>query len=66
MGVREIVVNTAHLPNLFEDVLGDGQQYGVSLYYSREGESADDDRNRSAASSRPCPAWGRHLHCHQR
>ena len=40
-GVREIVVNTAHLPNLFEDVLGDGQQYGVSLYYSREGESAD-------------------------
>ena len=41
-GVREVVVNTAHLPNLFEDVLGDGRHYGVNLHYSREGESADD------------------------
>ena len=41
-GVRELVINTAHLPQLFEDVLGDGARYGVRLAYSREGERAED------------------------
>ena len=41
-GVREIVVNVAHLPDQFDSALGDGRRYGVSLRYSREGESADD------------------------
>jgi N-acetyl-alpha-D-muramate 1-phosphate uridylyltransferase len=29
-GVRRIVINTAHLPQQFEDVLGDGARYGAS------------------------------------
>lgn len=41
-GVREIVVNVAHLPDQFEIALGDGRRYGAALRYSREGESADD------------------------
>jgi N-acetyl-alpha-D-muramate 1-phosphate uridylyltransferase len=41
-GVREIVVNTAHLAHQFEDTLGDGGRYGVRLRYSREGERAED------------------------
>lgn len=41
-GVRRIVVNTAHLPEQFEDALGDGSRHGVSLAYSREGARAED------------------------
>lgn len=41
-GVREIVVNVAHLPDQFEAALGDGRRHGAALHYSREGESADD------------------------
>ena len=41
-GVQEIVVNVAHLPDQFASALGDGRRYGVSLRYSREGESAED------------------------
>ena len=41
-GVREVVVNVAHLPNQFESALGDGRRYGATLRYSREGEHADD------------------------
>jgi MurNAc alpha-1-phosphate uridylyltransferase len=40
-GVREIVVNVAHLPNQFEAALGDGRRYGATLNYSREGDHAD-------------------------
>ncbi len=41
-GVREIIVNVAHLPDQFDSALGDGRHYGALLRYSREGESADD------------------------
>ena len=41
-GVREIVVNVAHLPDQFDAALGDGRRYGAALRYSREGDSADD------------------------
>jgi N-acetyl-alpha-D-muramate 1-phosphate uridylyltransferase len=41
-GVREIVINVAHLPDQFDAALGDGRRYGAVLRYSREGESADD------------------------
>ena len=41
-GVREIVINIAHLPDQFEAALGGGQRYGVALSYSREGERAED------------------------
>jgi MurNAc alpha-1-phosphate uridylyltransferase len=41
-GVKTIVINTAHLPEQFEQVLGDGRRYGVTFTYSREGERAED------------------------
>ena len=41
-GVREIVINVAHLPDQFDSALGDGRRYGAALRYSREGGSADD------------------------
>lgn len=41
-GVREMVINTAHLPQQFEDVLGDGSRHGIRLAYSREGERAEE------------------------
>ena len=41
-GVREIVVNVAHLPDQFESALGDGRRYGATLRYAREGDHADD------------------------
>jgi len=41
-GIRELVVNTAHHPDAFERALGDGERYGVSIRYAREGERAQD------------------------
>ena len=41
-GVREIVVNVAHLPDQFEAALGDGRRYGIALNYSREGERSEE------------------------
>jgi N-acetyl-alpha-D-muramate 1-phosphate uridylyltransferase len=37
-GVREIVVNIAHLADQFPAALGDGSRYGVHIEYSREGD----------------------------
>lgn len=36
-GFREMVINTAWLGEQIEQVLGDGQQYGARIHYSREG-----------------------------
>lgn len=36
-GVRDVVINIAHLAEQFPAVLGDGARYGVSIEYSREG-----------------------------
>jgi MurNAc alpha-1-phosphate uridylyltransferase len=41
-GARQIVINTAHLPDAFEAALGDGSRHGVAIEYSREGERAGD------------------------
>lgn len=41
-GVREFVVNLAHLADSFEPVLGDGLHYGAQIRYSREGSNAED------------------------
>lgn len=41
-GVKTIVINTAHLPEQFEQVLEDGRRHGVAIAYSREGERAED------------------------
>jgi len=39
-GVRELVINTAHLAHQFEGALGSGAAYGVSIAYAREGSDA--------------------------
>ncbi|MFO1204564.1 MAG: nucleotidyltransferase family protein [Burkholderiales bacterium] len=36
-GIRDIVVNHAHLGSMIEEHLGDGSTFGVVLHYSREG-----------------------------
>ena len=36
-GVREVVINTAHLASQFPAVLGDGAAWGVRIRYSEEG-----------------------------
>jgi MurNAc alpha-1-phosphate uridylyltransferase len=41
-GVREFVVNTAHLGQRFPELLGDGRCLGVQIAYSVEGETAAD------------------------
>lgn len=41
-GVKTIVINTAHLPEQFEQALEDGRRHGVAIAYSREGERAED------------------------
>jgi MurNAc alpha-1-phosphate uridylyltransferase len=38
-GVRDIVVNIAHLAERFPEALGDGSRHGVHIEYSREGET---------------------------
>lgn len=40
-GVRDIVINHAHLGTMIETALGDGGRYGVSIRYSREGEALE-------------------------
>jgi MurNAc alpha-1-phosphate uridylyltransferase len=37
-GFQRIVINHAHLGDQIEEVLGDGEAFGVELRYSREGE----------------------------
>lgn len=39
-GIKEIVLNVAHLGGKIIDALGDGSAYGVRLRYSIEGETA--------------------------
>jgi len=38
LGVRDVVVNTAWLATTLRATLGDGEQYGVRICYSHEGE----------------------------
>jgi len=40
-GVRELVINTAHLATAIEATLGNGSRFGARISYSREGTSAD-------------------------
>lgn len=56
-GIRDIVVNVAHLPDQFE-VLGGGERYGVSLAFSREGERAEDALETLGGIVRALPLLG--------
>src|SRR5437867_7390077 len=40
-GVREIVINHAHLGHLIEAALGGGRSLGVAIRYSREAEALE-------------------------
>lgn len=40
-GVRDIVINHAHLGAMIETALGDGTRYGVSIRYSPEAEALE-------------------------
>lgn len=40
-GVRDMVINVAHLADAFERALGRGEALGVTLAYSREGDRAE-------------------------
>src|SRR6266849_2926982 len=40
-GVREIVINHAHLGHMIEAALGDGRRFGVAIRYSREAEALE-------------------------
>ncbi len=39
LGVRDVVINTSWLADQFPQALGDGAQWGLRLYYSREGKT---------------------------
>ena len=36
VGVRRVVINIAHLAEVFQQTLGDGSRYGVEILYSKE------------------------------
>jgi MurNAc alpha-1-phosphate uridylyltransferase len=57
-GVLDLVINTAHLPQQFEDALGDGARYGVRLRYSREGERAEEALETLGGIVRALPLLG--------
>lgn len=57
-GVREIVINTAHLARQIEETLGDGRRYGTRLRYSREGERAEDALETLGGIVRALPLLG--------
>jgi MurNAc alpha-1-phosphate uridylyltransferase len=40
-GIRELVVNHAHLGDRLEAALGNGSRFGVRIQYSREGEALE-------------------------
>ena len=40
-GLREVVVNAAHLADVLMDALGDGSRHGVSIRWSREAEALE-------------------------
>lgn len=40
-GVRELVINTAHLAAAIEATLGDGARFGARIDYAREGTTAE-------------------------
>jgi MurNAc alpha-1-phosphate uridylyltransferase len=56
-GVREAVINTAHLPEQFEPALGRTCR-GVALVYSREGDRAEDALETLGGIVRALPLLG--------
>lgn len=40
-GIKDIVINHAHLGNMIEETLGNGKQFGASIAYSAEGTALE-------------------------
>lgn len=57
-GIRELVINTAHLAEQIEGTLGDGRRYGASIAYSREGTRAEDALETLGGIVRALPLLG--------
>jgi MurNAc alpha-1-phosphate uridylyltransferase len=57
-GIRELVINTAHLADQIESTLGDGQRYGARIAYSREGARAQDALETLGGIVRALPLLG--------
>jgi MurNAc alpha-1-phosphate uridylyltransferase len=57
-GVRELVINTAHLPQQIEDALGNGARFGARIAYSREGERAEEALETLGGIVRALPRLG--------
>lgn len=57
-GIRDIVINTAHLAEQIETTLGDGSRYGARLQYSREGLRAEDALETLGGIVRALPLLG--------
>ncbi len=57
-GIRDVVVNTAHLAEQIETALGDGGRYGARLRYSREGTRAQDALETLGGIVRALPLLG--------
>jgi MurNAc alpha-1-phosphate uridylyltransferase len=57
-GIRELVINTAHLAVQLEAALGDGQRYGARIRYSREGTQAGDALETLGGIVRALPMLG--------
>ncbi|MEN9887870.1 MAG: hypothetical protein RL758_2448, partial [Pseudomonadota bacterium] len=57
-GVRDIVVNTAHLEEQFAPLLGDGSRWGVRLSYSHEGRDFGGALETLGGISRALPQLG--------
>ena len=58
LGVREIVINTAHLEEQFVPALGDGSRWGVRLAYSHEGRDFGGALETLGGISRALPLLG--------
>jgi len=57
-GIRELVINTAHLAPQFEESLGDGGRLGVAIVWSREGDVAADALETLGGIVRALPLLG--------
>jgi MurNAc alpha-1-phosphate uridylyltransferase len=57
-GIRDVVINTAHLAEQIEAQLGDGARYGARIRYSREGAQAQDALETLGGIVRALPLLG--------
>jgi MurNAc alpha-1-phosphate uridylyltransferase len=54
-GVRDVVINTAHLEEQFEPMLGDGSRWGLHIRYSHEGRDHGGARETAGGIAKALP-----------